>query len=216
MKLFSIKYFLHDFIKITGALPALIFFRPKKIYESERAKKHVKGGALIVSNHTGMFDPIFLIIGIWYRRARFLAAKDLFFQRAFTRFLFRYCFMCIPIDRKNFGIGAFREIVSHLKNDELLVMFPEGHINESGETLDKFKSGMVLMAQKSEKPMIPVYIKPRKRFFERLTLAIGEPIDVKELSERLKTKDPAVIAEYVRGKEERLAELCSSHKAGAK
>ena len=46
-KIFSFRYFFHDVMRFFGA-PGLLFFRPKKIYISKEAKKHVKGGVLLV------------------------------------------------------------------------------------------------------------------------------------------------------------------------
>ncbi len=177
-KVFSLKYVIYDFIKWTAGPPGLIWFRPKKLYLSKNAKKFIRGGALMISNHSGFFDPVCLMIGIWYRRHHFVAWKRLF-EGKFRHFLFN-AFQCIPIDKEHFGIGTFREITSHLKNEELVVIFPEGRVNVTEENqLQSFKSGMILMAAQSGKPIVPVYIKRRKNIFERLVLAIGESIDVR-------------------------------------
>ena len=47
-KLFSLRYWFYDFVKLTAALPGLLWFRPKWIYENEAAKKRVRGGAIYV------------------------------------------------------------------------------------------------------------------------------------------------------------------------
>ncbi len=60
-----------DFVRITAA-PGLLWFRPKIIYENENAKKKIRGGALLISNHIGLFDPMYLMMAIWYRRHRFI------------------------------------------------------------------------------------------------------------------------------------------------
>ena len=41
--------FFYDFAVATGAVPGLIWLRPKRIYENPAAKKHIQGGALIVN-----------------------------------------------------------------------------------------------------------------------------------------------------------------------
>ena len=174
----SLKYLFFDFVKITAALPGLIAFRTKVVYPSETAKKKIKGGALLISNHLGKFDPAFLQFGVWYRRHHFVCGKDLMDSRGGP--ILR-AFQCIPIDRYNVNTGDIRNIVEHLKNEELVSIFPEGKVNTGNGEVDTFKSGMVLMALKSEKPIIPVYIKPRKKFWHRLTIAIGEPVNVKAL-----------------------------------
>ena len=175
-RLFSPNYLIYDFVKVTAALPGLILFRPKWIYESDIAKKRIRGGALVVSNHYGFFDPLFLMIAIWYRRHRFICGKEFFESKA--RFWFK-SFLCIPIDRANFSISSLRAITGALKAGCLVSMFPEGHVNgERTGDLESFKSGMVLMALQAKVPIIPVYIRPRKHFLSRARFVVGEPIDV--------------------------------------
>lgn len=177
-KLFSPKYFVYDFVKVTAGIPGLIWFRPKKLYASEKAKEKIKGGALLIANHSGFFDPVYLMLGIWYRRHHYVAWK-LLFEGKFRHFLFT-SFLCIPIDKEHFGIGTFREITNHLEEDELVVLFPEGKVNVTGKNdLQSFKSGMILMSARSGKPIVPIYIGKRAHWYSRLVLAVGEPIDIR-------------------------------------
>ncbi|MBR6914996.1 MAG: 1-acyl-sn-glycerol-3-phosphate acyltransferase [Clostridia bacterium] len=205
-KLFSPKYLIYDFVKATAALPGLLIFRPKWIYESEKAKERIRGGALAVSNHYGFFDPLYLMIAIWYRRHRFVCGKEFFESRA--RFWFK-SFLCIPIDRANFNISSLRAITDAMKSGYLVSMFPEGHVNgERTGDLEDFKPGLVLMALQAKAPVIPVYIKPRKRFYERIRFAVGEPIDVTSFyGERPTFAQIGEIARAVREKEEYLKSL---------
>ena len=174
-KLFSLKYLFHDFVKITATLPGLLWFRPKYVYKSAAAKKKARGGVMVIANHISKVDPVYVMFGVWYRRHHFVAMKELF-NGWFLKLLFKG-FLCIPIDRDNFSFSSFKEIVRHLRDGEVVTMFPEGKINE-GEDLQAFKSGMVLMALKGGAPVLPVYTKKRKNIFRRLVFAIGEPIDL--------------------------------------
>ena len=174
--LFSFRYLAYDFIKITGALPGLLWFRPKILYENKEAKKKIRGGALLIANHRGFFDPVYLQVGIWYRRHRFVCLSE--FLTGPYRWLFR-CFLCIPVDKKNFNFDSFRQIVDHLQKEELVVIFPEGQVNDGSGVMAQFKSGMVLMACRSGKPIVPVYIRHKTRWYQRLVLAVGEPVDVR-------------------------------------
>lgn len=207
---FSFKYILHDFLRVTGAPLGLIFYRPKNIYESEKAKKRIKGGALVVANHIGFLDPLHLMFGIWYRRHHFVAMKELFERSKFNAFLFKYAFLCISIDREKFGLKTFKEIVGHLKAGDLVTMFPEGRITEdNGGDFGDFKSGMILMALKGGVPIIPVYSARKTRFFERLKFVIGEPIDIVELQKKAggNGKNFDKMTEYIREKEKILENI---------
>ena len=56
------SYFFYDFVKITAAIPGLIWFRPKRIYVNENAKKKIKGGALLISNHSSNIGQALLTL----------------------------------------------------------------------------------------------------------------------------------------------------------
>ena len=47
------KYFFYDFVKITAAIPGLLWFRPKRIYVNEKAKKKIEeaGKTLDTAQH---------------------------------------------------------------------------------------------------------------------------------------------------------------------
>ena len=178
-KLFSFRYILHDLIRVTS-IPGLLFFRPKGFYENEEAKKKIRGGALLISNHVGFFDPIYLMFAIWYRRHHFICMKEFFEGSRLKRFFFKNI-LCIPIDRENFNMSTFREITAHLQNGELVSMFPAGHIGFENDDLSGFKSGMVMMALSGDRPIFLVCLKKKERRFERLRFAVGAPVDVKAL-----------------------------------
>ena len=178
-KLFSWRFFLYDLIRVT-AVPGLLFFRPKAFYENEEARKKIRGGALLISNHVGFFDPVHLMFAIWYRRHHFICMKEFFEEGKLKRFIFQ-SFLCIPIDRENFNMSTFREITEHLKQGELVTMFPAGHIGFEENDLSGFKSGMVMMALSGDCPIIPVYLHKKEHRFSRLKFAVGSPVDVRKL-----------------------------------
>lgn len=203
-KLFSLSYLFYDICKIIAAIPGLLAFRPKWLYMNKKAKKRIRGGAILIGNHTGYSDPIYMQYGVWYRRHHFLCAKEFFEGKA--RFFFKN-FMCIPIDRENFGMDIFREITEHLKQGELVSMFPEGQIEKE---LNSFKSGMILMALQSGAPIVPIYIKPRKTVWHRLVMAIGEPVDVAEVcgGSRPSFSKIESVTELLHDMEVQLKEMC--------
>ena len=202
---FSKRYIVYDFIRIFGLLPGIIWFRPKFVYESKAAKKRIRGGALVISNHLGFYDPVYLFFAIWYRRQHFVCKKEFFEGKSKT--LFKW-FCCIPIDTQNPGVKSFKEIVSHLKLNKVVTIFPEGHVNDGSGQMDQFKSGMVLMALQSGKPIVPVYVKEKKHFYNRLVFVIGEPVNVaSDDGGRPDLKRIEEITRALRGKEDELAAL---------
>ncbi len=202
------NYLFYDFVKLTAAIPGLLWFRTKKVYASKRAKEKIRGGALLISNHSGDIDPIILMFAVWYRRHHFIATTDLF-NTKLKRFLFE-SFHCIEVDKENVSMNAFREIVSLLQKDKLVSIFPEGYLTRN-EEVQKFKSGVVLMAVTAKKPIVPVYVKKRKSFFRRQCVVIGEPINPIEICGKMPSlSEMEKIAELLREKEKELKEIADN------
>ena len=176
-KLFSPRCFVMDFIRVSGALPGLLWLRPKIRYTSKKAKKRLRGGALLISNHVSFVDPGYTMYVIWYRRQYFVCHQAFMETKAGPFFHAAGCL--IPIDADNFNIGSFRTITDSLKEGKLVTLFPEGHVN-SGEMLE-FKSGMVLISVQSKCPIVPIYLKPRKHWWSRLKAVVDEPVDITEM-----------------------------------
>ena len=201
------SYFMYDFVKATAAIPVALWLRPRILYESADAKKRIQGGALVIANHIGFADPIALMAAIWYRRHHFICMKE--FEDKWNTKIFFSWFHCLPIDRENFDIDSFRQITEHLEDGKLVCMFPEGRINASDGDFAPFKAGMVLMALKSKSPIVPVYISPQKRWYNRATMVIGESVRVDCADGKLPSFDDiSKASERLREKEARLKELC--------
>lgn len=177
-KLFSLQYLFVDFVRITGAIPTLLWYRPKITYENKAAKRLIRGGALLISNHNCFFDPIYLMQAVMYRRHHFICNKQFFETKA--KWFLQHV-LCIPIDIDNTGFQTMKEINDHLTAGEVVSMFPEGHINDGSGEMRRFKSGMVLMAMRAKVPIVPVYIREHQPRYSRLKIVVGEAIDINQL-----------------------------------
>lgn len=200
-----LKYFVYDFVKVTGILPMLLWLRPKYVYENKEAKKKIKGRAIFIANHNSMFDPVVMHCAVWYRRMYTVAMQELFELNKVAKWFFTKI-LCIPINRENVNIGNFKEIIKTLKEDKAVGVFPEGHINiKKDEGIDFFKSGVVLMAFKSKAPIIPMVFLKRKKWWHRQIVVVGEAIDV--YKENMTLNDIAETSEILYKKEQQLLEI---------
>ena len=179
-KLFSLRCLLMDLIRITGALPGLVWLRPNIRYTSKQAKKRLRGGVLVIANHTSFIDPACMMYVLWYRRLYFVCHQAFVETKAGP--FFRAAGCLIPINADNFSVGSFRSITESLRDGKAVTLFPEGHVNKGDEMLE-FKSGMVLISMQSKRPIVPVYLKPRRHWYSRLKAVVGEPVDITSLSE---------------------------------
>ena len=67
------------FVKLTGLPAALLVFRTKVYYEDKAAQgRHIKGAAVLVSNHTSVFDYAVYLFVFFTRTLRTLMAEVLF------------------------------------------------------------------------------------------------------------------------------------------
>lgn len=167
--------FWYDFVKVTGMIPGLLWIRPKVI---RRDGKCPHGGVMISSNHPTFLDPIILLTAIRERRLHSLATTDLFSTKLKT-FMFTKMH-CIPVDKNNFSMTTFHEVVGRLKDGKAVVVFPEGQVNRGGgQEIRAFKSGTILMAHRAGVPIFPVYIVRREKWYRPQYVVTGKPFDVR-------------------------------------
>lgn len=172
------------FLKFIFKMMAIIMYRPKVVGKENLPKD---GGALICPNHVHPFDSV-VVVTMLKRPVRVLAKEELF-NNVFLRFLAKV-FGVYPVKRGKADMQAIKISLKLLKQDELLLMFPEGTRNglEKGK---KAKNGAVLIAATSEKPIVPIGIQGSFKPFRKVILNIGKPIDYSKYKEEVKDKEEA-------------------------
>lgn len=150
---------------------------PFKIIGKENYDK--KKNYVVVCNHQSGFDPIILDFAL-KRRNRFIAKKELFNKKG-NSFLFKNILGAIPVDRsKGVTISQLKEIVTLLKNNENLGIFPEGTRKEEFNENENIKGGACFFAIKTKTPILPCYIVKKQRPFKKNVLLIGKPFEFTE------------------------------------
>lgn len=95
-----------------------------------------------------------------------------------------------PVERAG-GIGALKTATRILKQDGIVGLFIEGKRSKTGELLPP-KSGAVLLASKTDSPVVPVAIACRNgkppRLFKKIYVNVGKPIQTKDLNLEGSTK----------------------------
>ncbi|MBS9338268.1 1-acyl-sn-glycerol-3-phosphate acyltransferase [Fructobacillus sp. M2-14] len=132
---------------------------------------------ILAATHRTWWDPVWFAMAAYPKKFIFMAKKELF-KNKFMNWLIT-SLGAFPVDRKNAGADVIRIPVSELKKgDRSLIMFPSGSRHSQ-----KLKSGSILIAKLSGKPIVPaVYQGPVKfsHLFlrKRVTMNFGEPIHV--------------------------------------
>ena len=177
MKIF--KYFFMDLGRIIYFIADIIFFRIKKLdADGKKFTAKINGGAVICANHIDFLDPFIIGCAFKTRRVFFLAAEAVMNKKILAPLL--KGIGCIKIDRNISDIEAIRKSISVLKDGRILAMFPEGGIHRDKE-IDSVKSGAALIAIRAGVPIIPMYTKKRKHWYNRRTVIVGSAVNPNQL-----------------------------------
>ncbi len=117
------------------------------------------GPAVLICNHVSFVDAL-ILAGSIKRPIRFVMYYRIY-QLPILSFIFKTA-NAIPIAGGNENSGltklAFNRISEALQDDELVCIFPEGKITDSGE-MAEFKSGVIKILQRDPVPVIPLALR---------------------------------------------------------
>ena len=141
-----------------------------------------EGPFLIASNHASHLDPP-LVGSQIAKQMRFFARKNLWNNRLIGWWLDQV--ETIAVERDTGDVGAIKKVLQALKDDRVVVLFPEGTRSPDGK-LHKPKAGVGLMACKSGVPVVPCRVydsfaafgkgKLIPNFGTPVTIVFGEPM----------------------------------------
>ena len=128
------------------------------------------GGMILCANHQSFRDPI-MIAAFSPKRLKFLGKAELFKNKLFACVL--RSIGCVPVDRSGGDLKAMRTCIRILKENNPLMLFPEG--TRSCIHIDDVKPGALLFATKANVPIIPIGIS-RPKPFGKSKVVFGKPI----------------------------------------
>ena len=164
--------------KIIKFIFCKILYRVKVINEEVLDKYE---SYLICSNHSCIFDPIFVFPLRYEYDISIVAKKELFKHKWFKFLTDRY--KVFPIDRENVDVKSMLHTINVFKTDKKakLIIFPEGKVVKNEEDVRKvYKKGASFVAYHLNKPIIPVYITRRPHLFSKVIVKFGEPFFINE------------------------------------
>lgn len=165
------------FAKLTGWLPAALFFK-WKLHLAPGAARHLPRSCILVSNHTSLMDFVLYEALFPFRTLRFLMAEVLFRKNAaFSRFL--YGMGGIRVDRDAYDFSFVGESLEVLDRGGIIGIFPEGRLPVRGKPFP-FTPSVVQIALHTDAPIIPVYTDGHYGLFRRAQVVIGAPIHLHE------------------------------------
>ncbi len=149
-----------------------------------------RGGAVVAINHTSYVDflPAALAVHRRRRRLRFMIKAEMQKVKV-VNFLIKHT-RTIPVDR-GAGADAYAVAVRHLREGELVGVYPEATISRSFELKD-FKTGAARMAIEADVPIVPVIVWGAQRIWTKgqprnigrsklpITVQVGAPLKAAE------------------------------------
>lgn len=197
------------FVRLTGWLPQWICFRTKVLYEDRSVQgRFISGPAIIVSNHTAVYDYAVMLFVFWTRTLRYQMAEVLFRKPVLGPFL--KLMGGIHLDRYAHQYGFMEQSLAILERGGVVGVFPEGRLPIQGETppID-FQPGAAYLSMASGVRVIPVWTDGRYFGPHRAHVMIGTPIDPNEFSGLPVTEREKIVlyTKAIRDKVIRLKEL---------
>ncbi|MEX1158028.1 MAG: lysophospholipid acyltransferase family protein [Thermomicrobiales bacterium] len=168
-------------------LPGLRVVLRMRVFGLDNVPK--RGGAMIISNHLGWFDPVLLVAAsprpiLWMAKAEFI-------KYPFLRW-FAFQAGAFPVRRGRVDRHALRHAQQLLDDGMLVGMFPEGTRSRTGGMIEPF-GGASLIALRANAPIIPCALvgterlplsgfKPAGRRYPKVTALFGEPFTLEHVA----------------------------------
>lgn len=173
---------MRKFLKGLFWLMSVIVYRIK-VKGKENLPK--EGAALVCPNHVHALDTVLVVVH--NKRKINVLAKEELFKNGALRFLAKV-FGVYPVKQNSADLSAIKTSLKLLKNNELLLIYPEGTRNgmEKGKPV---KNGPMTIAIKAGVPIVPVGIKGNFKVFSKITINIGKPMCFNEYKDKINDKD---------------------------
>lgn len=178
----KLNKFVLAFVKITGAIPAYLFLRPKVYHINDSAnKRKLPKPCILMSNHKSLMDFVLYLCVFPVMTIRFLIAEVMFNKgKLFAKFLFALGGIYVNRDTKDFSFVS--ESLKVLDNGGIIGIFPESRLPVNGKPWP-FKPSIVYIALQTDAPIIPVYTDGAYSFKKRTRVIIGEEIFIRDYCE---------------------------------
>ena len=180
------------FYKIVRVLVKFFFLFVFRIKVHGKENMPSCGGAVVAINHKSNWDVP--IAGIYAPRQLGFMAKAELFKNKILSWLFT-SLGAFPVQRGKGDIGAIKSALLRLRNGDIVAMFPEGKRVKNGEKV-KVKPGAVMLATRANVPIVPIKLTGKYKWFSKIDMYIGKPIDYSELyKEKLTAEDLQKLAD---------------------
>jgi 1-acyl-sn-glycerol-3-phosphate acyltransferase len=143
-------WYLRFILPVARVMFALVFFVLGPVVVRGKYRVPKTGGVLILSNHLADVDPIVVQMAC-PRPIHFMAKSELFDMKVLRGLITTA--KAFPVKRGEPDRAAIKRAVALIRTGEVVCIFPEGELSESGELLP-LKPGIALIARMTGCPVI--------------------------------------------------------------
>ena len=201
-------HFLFYLLTKTTAVPVeLLFFKRKTYYEDKKQRsRHLKGGALYVSNHRSFFDYLCYFFLVYFQKLRPVVSQLIYHKNPVMHFLLKMC-GAIVVGGNEFDLGFMDKCVSLLRQGKKIIIFPEAHFNSKDE-IRPFSCSFAKIALEADVPIIPLYINGAYSLFRRTRVCVGRKIYPNQVCSGISDEEVKRLAKLVEDKVRYLSTMC--------
>jgi len=191
-------------MRLYKAASILFYFYMHTIYDVEyigRGNMPKDGAVIVCANHKSAADPL-LLGGILERPLHFMAKQEIFKNKFFSWVLREIG--AFPVNRDSVEMSSFKHALGVLKNGEVMGIFSQATRTEEIDE-NAGKAGVALFAARSGATVVPVGISGNYKWFSKMTINMGEPIDFKEYEgKKLRTPELEELTKEIMSKVKQL------------
>ncbi|MGE5589986.1 MAG: lysophospholipid acyltransferase family protein [Bacillota bacterium] len=138
------------------------------------------GPVILCCNHFLWADPITMAVAV-PRSVHFMAKEELFRAPVLGPLL--PLVGAFPVRRGTADRASLKQALAVLSKGEVFGIFPEGTRSRTRQLL-RPEPGVVWIAAHARAPVVPMAISGDYRFFRRLSVRVGRPVDLGDLLEQ--------------------------------
>jgi 1-acyl-sn-glycerol-3-phosphate acyltransferase len=136
---------------------------------------------LLCPNHASNLDPIYIAVALPNNYLLHFMAKEELFRNSALGWLLRKL-GAFPVSRGNSDIQAVKTAIQVLKDNDNLMIFPEGTVIRNGIGKNdglpaRAKSGAAMIGIRTGAKLVPVFVDGEKKPFRKVRVIFGEPYE---------------------------------------
>lgn len=133
-----------------------------------------EGRVILCSNHIHFADSVAIVIHI--KRMLYIMVKAELMKNKLGNWFFDKL-GCFSVDRGKGDTKAIENAEEHLRNGDMLMIFPEGTRNGMVKGV-KMKKGAAMIALQTQTPIIPIGVEGTFKLFSKIKIRVGKPMDL--------------------------------------